>query len=116
LQAVLGPNPRILILPFSINGPSSFWQQENGFGFTQTGGYLGFPPAPMQKYPAVGEMFGNVMGRNFLQDFSTFCLATHTQYIVVGAGANPAMVSALAALDWQTQKIDDVIVYKVPKT
>jgi hypothetical protein len=47
VQAVLGPNARILVLPFGINGPSPFWQQQSQFGFLQTGGYLGFPPRRM---------------------------------------------------------------------
>jgi hypothetical protein len=116
VQQALGENPRILILPFAINGPSSFWQQENHFGFSQTGGYLGFPPAPMQHFAAVGELFGNSMGPHFLADFITFCTATKTQYIVIGAGAKPEMVSALMTLDWPAKKIDDVTVLTVPNS
>lgn len=116
VQQVLGQNPRILILPFAINGASSFWQQENHFGFSQTGGYLGFPPAPMQHFAAVGELFGNFMGPHFLADFVTFCTATKTQYIVIGPGAKPEMVSALMTLDWPAKKIDDVTVLTVPNS
>jgi hypothetical protein len=116
VQQVLGQKPRILILPFAINGPSSFWQQENHFGFTQTGGYLGFPPAPMQHFAAVGELFGNFMGPHFLADFITFCTTTKTQYIVIGPGAKPEMVSALMTLDWPAKKIDDVTVLTVPNS
>jgi hypothetical protein len=115
VQAALGPDPRILILPFAINGPSSFWQQENHFGFTQTGGYLGFPPAPMQRFAAVGELFGNDMTPAFSADFVAFCRAVGTQYVVVGPGANAAMVLAIKKLDWRAQKIDDVTVFTVPE-
>ena len=114
VESVLGPNPRLLILPFAINGPSSFWQMENRFGFTQTGGYLGFPPAPMQKYPVVGEMFGNLVRPDFAAEFVRFCRATGTQYVAVGPGANPAMVASIAALDWPTKKIDGVTIVSVP--
>jgi hypothetical protein len=103
-----------LILPFSINGASSFWQQENDYGFTQTGGYLGFPPAPMQKYLAVGDMFGNVMETGFLPSFVKFCEDTHTQFIVIHDGAQPAIAAAIATLGWKAQKIDDVTVLTVP--
>jgi hypothetical protein len=116
VEAVLGQNPRILILPFATIGPSSFWQQENHFGFTQTGGYLGFPPAGMQHFAAVGELFGNFMGSHFLADFVTFCTATKTQYVVIGPGMKPDMASALQALDWRAQKIDDVTVLTVPNS
>ena len=114
VEAVLGPDPRILILPFSINGPSSYWQMENNYGFTQTGGYLGFPPAPMQKYKAMEEMFGNDVQPDFVPEFVRFCQATRTQYVVVGQGANPVMVQAISTLDWPAQKIDDVTVFTVP--
>ncbi|MDE1906548.1 MAG: hypothetical protein KGH75_08890 [Rhodospirillales bacterium] len=114
VQALLGPNPRILILPFAIKGPSSYWQMENHFGFTQIGGYVGFPPEPMQKYPAVFEMFANDMKPSFVPDFVQFCQAMHTQYVIVGQGADQAMVKAISGLNWPTQKIDDVTVIMVP--
>ncbi len=114
VEAALGKNPRILVLPFAINGPSSFWQQENNFGFTQTGGYLGFPPAPMQKFTAVGELFGNFMGPNFLYDFVRFCAATKTQYVVAGPETKPQIAKALNTLNWKAQKINNVTVFTVP--
>ena len=116
VEALLGSHPRILILPFAINGPSSYWQMENEYGFAQTGGYLGFPPAPMQKYKAVGEMFGNDVQPDFVSEFVRFCQATHTQYVVVGPGANPVMVKAISTLDWPTRKVDDVTVVTVPSS
>ncbi len=114
VQAVLGPNPRVLILPFSIAGPSSYWQMENDYGFTQVGGYLGFPPAPMQKYPAVFEMFGNVPQADFASAFVQFSQAMRTQFVIIGPGANPVMVKDITALGWPTRNIDDVTVVTVP--
>jgi hypothetical protein len=114
VEALLGANPRILILPFAINGPSGYWQMENDYGFTQTGGYLGFPPAPMQGYKAVGQMFGNDVQPDFVPEFVRFCQATRTQYVVVGPGANPVMVKAIATLDWPVRKTDDVTIFTVP--
>ena len=114
VQALLGPNPRVLILPFAIKGPSSYWQMENHFGFTQVGGYLGFPPEPMQKYPAVFEMFANNLRPNFVADFVQFCQVTHPQFIIIGPGANQAMIKAISGLNWPTRKIDDVTVLTVP--
>jgi hypothetical protein len=116
VQAKLGPNARILILPFAINGPSSFWQEEAGFSFSQTGGYLGFPPAKMQHFDAVGELFGNYVGPNFLSDLREFCAATGTQYIIAGPGTLPAMSASLAQLHWKMQQTDDVMVYTVPQS
>jgi hypothetical protein len=112
VQAVLGPNPRLLILPFAINGASSFWQQESGFSFTQAGGYLGFPPAAMQIYPAVHGLFGGSVPD--AEQIKTFALATATQYIIAGPGTSAALLAALAQLHWKMQQTDDVTIYTVP--
>ena len=114
VEAALGPQARILVLPFSINCPSSFWQAENHFGFVQTGGYLGFPPKSMQAYPAVDELFGNTRNPGFLTDITNFCTSTHTQFIVLGPGTTPVLQADIARLHWRGQKIDDVVVYTVP--
>jgi len=114
VQQVLGPNPRLLILPFAINGPSSFWQMQNAYGFTEVGGYLGFPPKPAQSFPAIGELFGNFLKPSFGSDFAAYAQAAGAQYVVVGPGANPAMLAAISSLGWKSQVTDDVIIFTVP--
>ncbi len=114
LESILGANARVLILPFAINGPSSFWQAENHFGFVQTGGYLGFPPKPMAAYPATLELFGAFENPGFLQDFAQLCRVTQTQFVVMAAGTPGQLQSEVAKLHWPVQKIDDVTVFVVP--
>jgi hypothetical protein len=114
VQAALGENARILVLPFSIQGPSSFWQAQSQFGFVQTGGYLGFPPKAMQAYPAVSELFGGAENPGFLADIANFCAATHTQFIVVGPGTPARLQADIARLRWREKKLDEVVVYTVP--
>ena len=114
IEAVLGANPRVAILPFSIKGPSSYWQAENGFGFTQDGGYLGFPPRGMQAYPAVLQLYSGKFSSHFTSDFADFCRRTGAQYVIAGPGTIPAEWAALSTLDWRAQRIDDVTVFTVP--
>jgi len=114
VQAVLGVNPQLLILPFSINGPSSYWQVESRFAFTQTGGYLGFPPAAMQDYPAVSALFGNHTGPGFAGDFARFAIATGTQFVVETRATTPSMAAAVATLGWPARRVDDVTILTVP--
>jgi hypothetical protein len=116
LEAVLGTNSRLLILPFGIAGPSSYWQAENGFGFTQVGGYLGFPPRTMQAYPATLQLFSNTLLPDFVTEFKDFCYQTGTQYVVAGPGTIPEEWEVLRTLHWRAQKIDDVTVYTVPNS
>ncbi len=114
VQAQLGPNPRLMLLPFWRLGPSSYWQVENDFGFTQTGGYLGFPPRAMQHFKAIWQMQGNLREADFPANFVSFCEQTDTQYVVAGPGTSAAMLAVLARLHWQSRQIDDVRVFTVP--
>jgi len=114
VQAALGTNAQILILPFAINGPSSFWQEEAGFSFTQTGGYLGFPPARMQEFPAVNELFGNYLLPDFPHDFQKFCAATGTGFVVAGPGTPGILVAILGRLAWPRRQVDDVTIFTIP--
>jgi hypothetical protein len=114
VQAVLGADPRLLILPFGYAGPSAYWQAENGFGFTQVGGYLGYPPRGMQVYPAVLQLSFNKFSAHFTADFADFCHRTGAQYVIAGPGTMPGEWAALSALDWRAQRIDDVTVFTVP--
>jgi hypothetical protein len=114
VEAALGTNARLLVLPFAINGPSSFWQQDEKFGFVQTGGYLGFPPRAMQRYPAVGELFSGADAPHLSADIAVFCNSTKTQFIVLGPGTTAVVRGAIARLNWPARRFDDVIVYTVP--
>jgi hypothetical protein len=112
LQAALGPDARLQVLPFG--GPSLYWQVENHFGYAQTGTYLGFPWRQMDRYPAVGELFGHFQGPNFLDNITQFCQATNTQYIIAGPGTAAALLAALSQLQWSSRRADDVVIYTVP--
>jgi hypothetical protein len=114
VEAALGQNARLLVLPFSINGPSAFWQADEKFGFVQSAGYVGFPPRAMQRYPAVGELFSGAGAPHLSADIAAFCNSTRTQYIVLGPGTTAGVRSAVAGLHWRARRFDDVIVYTVP--
>lgn len=114
VQAQLGLQPRLLVLPFGLHGASTFWQAENHFGFSEAGGYLGFPPAPMQHFAAIWELEGNVQARTFPADLITFCAQTGTQYVVAGPSTPAVLLTMLDGLRWPRRQVDDVVVYNVP--
>lgn len=117
VQQVLGPNPRLLLLPFAINGPSSYWQMQSQFGFTQVGGYLGFPPKPAQGYKAVMELFGDKMGQTLKpDDFAAYARGAGAEYVVAGPGADPAELAVIATLGWPARQVDDVTIFTVPQS
>ncbi|GLR66769.1 hypothetical protein GCM10010909_14490 [Acidocella aquatica] len=114
VQGALGNNKRLLILPFGIMGPSSFWQQESRFSFAQTGGYLGFPPAAIQSDKPILWFYFGLDYPGFTPDFIRFCQSTHTDFVVAGPGTSAHAMAQMQALDWRAQKIDDVTVFTVP--
>jgi hypothetical protein len=115
VEAVLGPSPRLLILPFGIAGQSSYWQAENGFGFTQVGGYLGFPPKAQQAYPAVMQMFLNTFFDHFPANLAAYCQSSGAQYVIATPGTVAGEWAALRSLGWPAQKVDDVTIFTVPR-
>lgn len=116
VQQVLGLNPRLLLLPFAINGPSSYWQMQNRFGFTEVGGYLGFPPKPAQSYKAVKEMYADKMGQTLKpDDLAAYAHGAGAQYIVAGPGADPGELAVIAKLGWPMRHVDDVTIFTVPQ-
>ena len=114
VQAALGLHKRLLILPFGMTGPSSFWQQESRFSFAQTGGYLGFPPKAVQADTPIMWFYFGLDHPGFTPDFIRFCQSTHTDFVVAGPGTSAHVMAQMQALDWRTQKIDDVTVFSVP--
>jgi hypothetical protein len=114
VQAQLGANPRLLVLPFAINGAAVYWQQENEFGFRQSGGYLGFPPPQMLRFPAVQDLFRNTAPPGLTADIAAFAIATKTDFVIVGPGTSPPIAAAIRQLGWPQHDIDDVTVFTVP--
>jgi hypothetical protein len=114
VQAVLGENPRLLVLPFGLHGPSSFWHMENNFSYTQVGGYLGFPPRPAQAFKAVGALFGGTIGPGFADDFATYARMAGAQYVVAGPGTQADLLAAITTLGWPARQVDDVTIFTVP--
>jgi hypothetical protein len=113
-QVLRAQHPRLLVLPFGIAGPSSYWQAESRFAYAQVGGYLGYPPGWAQHDPAVMELFSNTLLPDFRASFVKLCALRGVQFVVAGPGTAPAQGKILASLGWQAQKIDDVTIYTVP--
>lgn len=114
VEAALGPRPRLLILPFGITGPSSFWQVQSGFAFTQTGGYLGYPPAALQGNMPIMRLYFGLPSPDLAPALARYCTATATQYVVAGPGTPGFAVAALSTLGWAARRVDNVTVFTVP--
>jgi hypothetical protein len=114
VQRILGPNARLLLLRQEADDPSAFWQAAQGFGFAQSGGYLGFPPQSARFYPAVADFSFGWPSAHLGRDIADFCFATKTQFVVAGPATAPGVLRALAGLAWPEQKVDGVMIFAVP--
>ena len=91
-----------------------YWQMQNRFGYEQSGGYLGYPPAAMQHFAVVEQLFDGFELPSFADDLREFCTATATQYIIAGPGTAPGLWEQLTRLNWPARKVDDVTIFTVP--
>ena len=58
-RSLMHPGENVLIIPFSFDGQAMLWQQESGFGFRMTGGYVSATfPEPLWKSPIVRAIYG----------------------------------------------------------
>ena len=58
-RTVMHPDENALIIPFSYDGKAMLWQQETGYGFRLTGGYLSATlPEPLARNPVVRAIYG----------------------------------------------------------
>jgi hypothetical protein len=113
LQAAIGLDKRVLILPFSIRGDSTYWQEQSHFGFIQTGGYLGLPPRDNDDIPAVIQLITGVYRATFPEDLQQYCWNTGTQFVIADKKLDPPVEAALAQSGWPRRPYGDLYIYSV---
>jgi hypothetical protein len=61
-RSVVRPGENVLNIPFGYEGEAMLWQEEAGFGFNMTGGYVSATlPAVLVKHPVVRAFYGAPM-------------------------------------------------------
>jgi hypothetical protein len=114
LLAAIGLDKRVLILPFSFRGNSSYWQMQSHFGFIQTGGYLGYPPRDDDDVPAVAELFSARYRATLPADLEQYCLSTGTQFVIAyKQQLDQAVQVALAQSGWPRRQFGAFYIYAV---
>jgi hypothetical protein len=113
VEAVLGRNANVIVLPFGWTGPGMTWQWQSGMRFTQSGGYVGFTPVSFD-VPLVRALFANRPTPDFANALAAFAATHHVTFVLAGPGTAPALRDALDALGWPARTIDAVRVIRVP--
>jgi hypothetical protein len=114
MQKALGHDPVVLILPSAYDNSSSFWQMENDYGFTQSQGYLGFPPRRMTYDKAFMDLVFRPSSPLISHDIKVICQESGTRYVVSTPDTSALLTKAMQELHWLSKSYDEVIVYKVP--
>jgi hypothetical protein len=114
VEATLGRNANVLILPFSLNGPGMIWQWQSGMRFTQSGGYASMVPLSFSQQPMVQGLLTGVPMAGFTAAFTIFCAEHSVAAVLIGPGTPPGLVLAVAALGWENEVVGGVHVFRVP--
>ncbi|MGP8027166.1 MAG: hypothetical protein ACLPJJ_10700, partial [Acidocella sp.] len=113
VQQILGPAPRLLVLPGQAEVASAYWQAENHFGFTNAEGLPGFPPSVVLANPTILYLNFGLKSSHLDYDMQKYCRTTKTQYVVAGPDTPPELLSLMSELGWPWRQVDDVTIFTV---
>ncbi|EKN00431.1 hypothetical protein MXAZACID_05401 [Acidocella sp. MX-AZ02] len=114
IMQYLGPDRRVLVLPWGIKSPSMYWQVTSGFSYSQVGGYLVFPPARVQADGVLMKLFFDMIGPDTLADLKAYALASGVQDVIVVPGTDPRLAAGIAGWGWPARQVDGVSLYTAP--
>jgi hypothetical protein len=119
VRAALGPMskraPNVLILPDPLISPGMAWQLNAGLSFTQATGYTGFRLNHEQKWSGMDGLIYGLLPPDFPAFFPAFCAAHRVDYILIGPGVPPGVVSAIEALGWPRRMDQGIEIITPPK-
>lgn len=104
----------IVILPFGQNGPDMSWQLDAKMGFTQSGGYVGYPPLNEWVEPIVRAFFAGRPEHNFKHALTAYCHSHQVKILIIGPGTAPPLVNAIRSIGWPTIRKDGDAIITVP--
>jgi hypothetical protein len=114
VEASLGQNANVLVLPYGPSGPGMIWQCQAGMRFTQSGGNLGLTQSLEENWPILDALNRGTAGCSFENDISAFCLTHRVSAILVGPGTPAPVAAAVEALHWPKINDHGVRVVRVP--
>jgi hypothetical protein len=86
-RSVIKPRENVLIIPFSYDGQAMLWQQEAGYGFRMTGGYVSATfPEPLARSPIVRSIYGAPLPPFPGRELSAFARERQVDVILLRSG------------------------------
>ncbi len=103
----LSVRENVVFIPYGPEGQSMYFQYASAMRFTQSGGYVGYPPAQFR------TAFG--WKRNqFEQGLRDFCKQNRVSKLIVAPQTNSLLAANIEALAWPSQVVDGYTVISVP--
>jgi hypothetical protein len=112
VEASLGHNANVIVLPFGRS--SLIWQWQSGMAFTQSGGYLCYPPKTELAWPAMQALQTGLVGPGFENDITALCITHHVSAILVEPGTPTPLAAAIEDLHWEETRDHGITVVRVP--
>jgi len=100
VRATLGLQPNVIILPFGP-APGLAWQQNANMAFAQSGGDHTFQPKREDRWSVLTAFRSGQIEPNFAGDIAAYCDTHHINFILIGPGTLPSLITAIGALRWQ---------------
>lgn len=113
-SSVVPRGANVIILPFAQNGPDMSWQLDASMRFTQSGGYVGYPPVDEWAEPAVRNFFTGRAEGDFTRDLLAYCRSHHVDDIIIAPGTPQSLAKAVRRMGWPAVRMDSAEIISVP--
>jgi hypothetical protein len=114
-RSILPRNANIVILPFGQNGPDMSWQLDARMKFTQSGGYVGYPPLNEWAEPVVRDFFAGTVDGNFADELLAYNRSHKLDAIIIAPGTPLPLATAIHKMGWPTVTMDGDEIISVPR-
>ena len=114
MRTLIKKNTNVVILPYGESGSSMYYQYLSGMYFTQTGGYVSFPPpGEYASNPVVQSFDSNILAPNFKNNLKIFCAENRVTKIIYTSQTSNNLVKAINLLGWPSEKIGESTIVTV---
>jgi hypothetical protein len=114
IRATLGDMPNVIIVPSGAAGLEMAYQLDAGMSFTQSVGYLTFPPYSEWQFTATNDVAVNQAGGGFATALSKLCATHGVDYLLITPQASSAIKGAIMGVGWPSRAQDGLTIVKVP--
>ena len=112
----ISPGSNVLILPFSYQGNSMYYQYTSGMEFRQAGGYVGAMPKKYSSLLLVASLLNETTDPHFKADLYKFCRMYDVAKIIYTPSITLYLKGELGLLHWNTVVIGNTTIISVPSS